>query len=290
MWYVPEGEPRTDPREALERVLLEDWTATVQGLDLGDDPEADPRYAELVRKFHDAGTLERAMIEGYVQWLQETGADSEYDVVGSEQVLTAELEVTDIELSHAVRAEPDHRWSRPITVLSLQDVRLRRKTDGVRLFIDHKTVGDLRRAVPTLPMDPQMLHYHLLEFLTTEDADRRCDGALYNMLRKVKRTKAANPPFFDRVEVRHNPHEIDAYRRGLLNSAREILRAEDALRTGADPLDVVPARPRESCSYSCDFFGICNMFNDGSRAEDAVAGLYTHRDNYERYGIVRENA
>lgn len=108
-------------------------------------------------------------------------------------------------------------------------------------------------------------------------------GALYNMLRRVKRTAAANPPFYDRVEVRHNMLELTNYLRHLVTTTSEILRARAALDDDADHHDVVPPNPTKNCSWDCDFQPICVMFDDGSRVEDAVAALYRTVDPHERY-------
>jgi len=166
---------------------------------------------------------------------------------------------------------------------ALLDVRLRRKTDGVRMFEDHKTVGNFASKRKTLHMDPQMLHYHLLEFLNTPEGEARCDGAIYNMLRRVKRTPQAKEPFYERVEVHHNSFEIDAYRRRLMGAARDIMRMERELDAGADHMSVAYPHPMEDCSWSCDFFPVCPMFDDGSHVEAAIAALYEEQDPMARY-------
>jgi hypothetical protein len=271
-WYVPEGQERTDPREALERVIVEDWTA------LAAQVRARPSYgdseqtiADLSARFNDAVSLERAMIEGYVQWMAENGDDANLRVIAPETEMSAviEGEVADEHVVFRARA--------------LLDVRLRRVTDGARLFEDHKTVGNFADKIKLLRQDPQMLHYHLLEFLNSSEGDERCDGALYNMLRRVKRTAKAKPPFYERVEVHHNSIEIDSYRRRLLGVARDIMRAERELAAGGDPLSIVYPHPTGDCSWDCDFYAICHMLDDGSRVEDALSALYVIQDPMARY-------
>jgi hypothetical protein len=135
-----------------------------------------------------------------------------------------------------------------------------------------------------------MLHYHILEWLNTPEGEARCEGALYNMLRKVKRTARAKPPFFERIEVRHNEHELDAYRRRLLGVARDVQRAGSELTAGEDPMSVVYPNPTRTCSWDCDFFVICPMFDDGSRVDDAIASLYEEADPLTRYDDVKMEA
>lgn len=270
-WYAPEGQPRVDPRNALERAIVEDWTQVTRlahERGLGED-----RLREFALEYADSTNLERAMVEGYVQWLEETGADSELRVIASETPMTADLELR----THAGD-------DRPLRLIGLLDTRVYRVTDGRRLFLDHKTVGDLQTPAITLPQNEQMLHYDLLEWLNTPEGEARCDGALYNMLRRVKRSAKAKPPFYDRVEVHHNVHELESYKRRLLATAADVVQAIDALDGGVDHHDVVYPTPKPDCRWDCDFFAVCNMFDDGSPGvEDMLRQLYAQGDPRDRY-------
>jgi hypothetical protein len=271
-WYVPDEETPQDPRDALERIIVEDWTKMLRSLgrEPGEEGEyEDAKVVDLAKKFHDANTLERAMIAGYVEWLAETGADAEYEILGSEVTLFGDLK--------------DEKTDTVVRVIGRLDARLRRRADGVRLFIDHKTAGSLTDKLLTLPQNAQMAHYRLVEWLNTPEGEARCDGALYNMLKKVRRSDRAQPPFYERLEVPHNVHEINAYRRRLLRAYRDILAATQALDAGENPLDVVPPTTTDDCRWDCPYFAVCRLFDDGSRAEDALEGLYVQVDPLERY-------
>jgi hypothetical protein len=272
-WYVPDGTPRVDPRDALERVIVEDWTKIdrlARTRDVGEE-----RLAELAREFARSTNLERAMVEGYVQWLEETGADAELRVIAAETPLAAELELY-----------PNTEDERTITVIGKLDVRVRRVTDDVNLLLDHKTVGDLKSPAVTLPQNEQMLHYVLLEWLQTDDGEARCDGALYNMLKRSQRTTRATPPFYDRVEVRHNRFELESYRRRLLATSRDVLDAVVRLDRGEEHLDVVYPSPRGECKWDCDFFAVCNLIDDGSAGtDDMIDALYHEVDPRDRYDV-----
>lgn len=401
-WYVPDGEPRVDPRTALERIVVEDWTSITElaarrGVD-------DEHLAALAVEFTSATNLERAMIEGYVQWLAETGVDADLRVIASETPIIVNVQV-----------DVDDEWH-DIQLIGLLDVRARRVTDDVLTYLDHKTVGDLSGPVHTLPQNEQILHYLLLEYLSVieeevrsrranesspgetyifrtqptspvalsllsgtdhavggtsavdhssqgrepvqqrtqqprtvslgmpqftsqqgreassaqvggtsssaqrvgqearsrysqmvggvqgenvtvdeglvEEATRAAfgrvsSGALYNMIRRVKRSQRAKPPFYARIEVRHNAYELEAYKTRALATIRDILRTKKALDNGASHLDVVYPSPNGNCTWSCDFFVVCNMFDDGSRSEDMLTGLYrtgNPRARYEKKG------
>lgn len=268
-WYVPDGQPRVDPRNALERVIVEDWTKISQ---LARERNLeDEQLGVLAKEFADSTNLERAMIEGYVQWLEETGADAELRVIASETPLLANLELDD---------------GRKIAMIGKLDVRVKRITDDVNLFVDHKTVGDLKSPAVTLPQNEQMLHYMLLEWLNSDEGERRCDGALYNMLRRTKRSSRATPPFYDRIEVRHNPYELAAYRRRMLAASKNILDAIEALDRGDSHFDVVYPSPRGECKWDCDYFAVCNLFDDGSAGvDDMLNVLYREVDPRDRYDV-----
>lgn len=273
-WYVPDGEKRVDPRDALERVIVDDWTKVAR---LAQERHtSDEQLGELAVEFAQATNLERAMVEGYVQWLEETGADADLRITASE---------TPLVVDQVVDMGDDYRHEqREIQFIGLLDVRATRVTDNVNLFVDHKTVGDLNAPVVTLPQNEQMLHYHLMEFLSLDDSDVRCDGALYNMLRRVKRSPRAKPPFYDRIEVRHNKFELESYRRRALAATREILVTIDRLERGEEHLDVVYPSPTPECRWSCDFFAVCNLLDDGSRGvNDMLNALYRPTNPLERY-------
>ncbi len=251
--YVPGGPPSaTTLLDALEREIIIDRSA------LPDDTDQD-----TLSKFTSEADLERIMLEGYVQWLQETGADSELEVIAPETYLEAEI-------------------MDGVAIIGKIDVRVRRKTDGAHLFIDHKSVGDLKGPTLMLPLDEQMLHYHLLEQKNVDEGEHAA-GALYNMLRRVKRTARAQPPFYHRVEVRHNAHELRNFENRLIGEITDIRDMQHALEAGANPAYHTYPRPTRDCTWDCPFFAICPMFDDGSRVEDLITAYYDEVDPLEYY-------
>jgi hypothetical protein len=257
--YVPGGPPSGQALlDALEReIVIDRQRLSTDTLD------------ETRKKFEDEANLERIILEGYLEWLKETGSDSDLEVIAPEVYLEAALD----------------EFNRQIAIIGKLDVRMRRKSDGVHVFIDHKVVGDLTRPTRGLLMDEQMLHYHLLELLTlgAEGEGMRTDGALYNMLRRVKRTATANPPFYARVEVRHNDRELESFRRRLVGTIGDIMEIREQLEHGADPLSVVYPRPTQDCHWDCSFFSICPMFDDGSRVDAAIESYFTVDDPLRYY-------
>lgn len=264
-YYTPDSE--ADPRAVLEDTLQAAHTGYLERC-VEADTEPDMFVLERFRK--DA-ELERAMVEGYFQWLADTGADSDLYITDAEQ----KIRVTDEQLGAEL--------IKPFEVVAKLDARAIEESTGKRLFIDHKTVQSLTQATAGLRADPQMLHYHLLEFLT--HTGEVCDGALYNMLRKVKRTKKANPPFYGREHVPHNEDEIESYRLRMLGLIANVFELEQRLKDMPDmgPKMFAQPNPTRDCAWDCEFVQICTMFDDGSRVEDAVQDLFTERDPLARY-------
>ncbi len=218
------------------------------------DLEAFPEFADQIDK--DA-SLTRAMVEGYLEWIEDTGADEGLEIVAPEQRLAYEI-LPGVELQGKI------------------DVRVRREHDGARMVLDHKTVDNFSQPTALLPIDEQMKTYLLLERLC--DPDARTDGAIYNMLRKVKRTARANPPFFERAEIRHNVHVMRDFYDRLIVELTDILNAETE-----DPSAFYPS-PTKNCSWKCPFFGVCPMMDDPTLdAEQYIEMFFEEGDPYARY-------
>lgn len=216
-------------------------------------------------KFDSEGELGRIMLEGYVNWLEETGADSGLEIVGAEKKVSALLMDGKVELRGKL------------------DLRVKRKIDNVRLFLDHKTVATFDSITRTAHMSEQGMMYQLLETLTTQDGEERCDGLIYNMLRKVKRTATSRPPFYERLEVHFNKHTMRAFWSRLHGTLTDMLRVREQLDKGADHTYVAYPTPTQDCTWKCEFYAVCPLFDDGSAAEEMIDAYYKQDDPYQRY-------
>lgn len=239
----------------------------------------DPYAVSDLQKEQD---LSSAMIEGYIEWLEETGADSGYEIVEVEQAI--EVPFGEIE---------DHQ----ITLRGKLDARVQRKSDGARLFLDHKNVGNFTEPMKILHLDEQMRFYHLLEMLdalmrTGSEAPTPTDGGLYNMLRKVKRSARAKPPFYERNEVRHNRTEIQNMWHRVYGVIEDIVAVRVKLDAGENHQKVVYPNPGRECTFMCPFIAVCPLMDDGSDYETMLSAEYTHVDPHERYADAEkgENA
>lgn len=219
----------------------------------------------LLRNYDGDHEYAKRMISGYLQWATDEGIDADYEVIGAEQEVRVPSGVDGVFLRGKL------------------DVRLRRRTDGRRLFMDHKTAGSLDH--PTLDINEQFPTYGLLERLAGLAQGRHVEGGIVNVLKRVKRTFQAKPPFYRRIEIRFNDHQLRVQWTRMHAVIIEILRARVALDTGIDHQEVVYPTPTGDCHWSCPFFKICHLFDDGSRVEDAISSLYVTVDPYARYEV-----
>lgn len=218
-------------------------------------------------KFIKEAELGRIMLEGYVQWLEETGADSMLEVVSAEEKLSVPI--------------MDGR----VNLIGKLDMRVKRKVDGVRLFMDHKTAASMDSVTKIAHLNWQPKMYLLLEMLK-DDEEQRCDGMMYNILRKVRRSATANPPFYERVEVRHNRATMEAFWYQVHGVITDILHVREALDNGVDHNVVCYPNPTNDSTWKDPFFQVSSLIDDGSAADRFIEDFYVQRNPYERYEVA----
>lgn len=265
-----------DPREPVSDADVINYMRKQVEKDL----EKYPAYADDINKEADLAVI---MMEGYLQWLAETGSDQHLRVIAPE----AHVEVA-IESDEVQGLAQEAGYEEGATLLSKLDVRVQSDLDNSRWALEHKTVQNLSDPIPLLQIDAQLLTEHLVEFLQLlaegrDPLDERADGVYYNMLRKVKRTARAKPPFYDRKEVRHNVEELRSHWLHVTSWATKILEAHIRLDEGQSHHEVCPPVNDRSCAWQCPFFKICPMLDDGSDWRAAAADLYVTVDPLERY-------
>lgn len=216
--------------------------------------------------------LGRIMLEGFEDWIRDEGIDSELEIIGNEQVLSTPMLDGRVELMAKI------------------DQRVRRKVDGVRFLRDWKTAANIAELTKGAQLNEQFLTYMTIEAMQ-DDEEQRCDGALITILKKVKRTASAKPPFYEQIEVRHNIFTLRNFWTRLVGELTEMVGVRDQLDAGADHHLVAYPRPSRDCSWKCEFVSICPMFDDGSAVEQAIEVLYQIGDAYDyykddRYGVT----
>jgi hypothetical protein len=162
-------------------------------------------------------------------------------------------------------------------------MRVRRKADGVRLFRDFKTVGgSLSEFSSMAHMNEQVMTYMLLES-SKFDEKERSEGGIFTLIKKVRRTAAAKPPFYDHVEIRHNIFTMRSFWQRIHGTIADLMRIRTALDAGENPAFHVYPRASRDCKWKCQFFAICPMFDDGSAVEQALSDSYEVADPYAYY-------
>lgn len=216
--------------------------------------------------------LAERMVEGYAQWVEEEGEDQDFEVLGTEISVSVELQ--------------DPRVPDNVLLIGKLDQQVRKISTDQLLFLDHKTVMDFSR-IRLLHLDTQIKHYMLLERLLAargEIEQARTGGALYNMLRKVKRTGSAKPPFYMREIVLHTDDELRVYYEQVVREIIEILQVERELLAGANHRHVCYPNPTRDCGWDCDFFVVCGMVdNPLDDDEGLISTLYERGDYLARY-------
>lgn len=225
----------------------------------------------LEAEMRDTSTLDseaelgRIMLEGYLDWVEENGIDAELEIISTEEKISVPLFEGEVELQGKL------------------DMRVRRKIDGVRMFRDFKTVGgSLSDFANLAPMNEQVLTYMLLEQMK-EGEENRSEGGIFTMLKKVKRSARAAPPFYDQIEVRHNIFTLRSFWNRIHGVISDLMRVRKALDDGESHSLVAYPSPSRDCKWKCPFFSICTMFDDGSSAEQALTEMFEPADPYAYY-------
>lgn len=243
-------------------------------------------HAELVEKdkqllladFRDVYELEteaelgRIMLEGYEQWVAENGIDAELEMISTEEKIVAPLFNGEVELQGKL------------------DMRVRRKVDGVRMFRDFKTVGgSLSEFASMAHMNEQVMTYMLLES-TKFDEKERSEGGIFTLLKKVRRTASAKPPFYEHVEIRHNVFTLRSFWNRIHGTIADLMKVKTGLDAGENPAFLAYPRASRDCKWKCPFFAICPMFDDGSAVEQALSEMFEEVDPYAYYDTDKKGS
>jgi hypothetical protein len=217
-------------------------------------------------KLDDEAELGRLMLEGYLQWAEDEGIDANLEVIGVVEILKYPM------LGGAV------------TLIGKLDLRVRDKLKDTKFVLDFKTAANFNEFHLTGHMNPQLKTYQMLDALVHPDDDVRIEGGIYRLLKKVKRTGKATPPFYEDIIIRHNKYTLRAFWTQLQGTLHDMVTARDALIRGGDPMVHAYPNPTRDCTWSCPFISVCPMFDDGSDVESAVADLFEEYDPYGYYG------
>lgn len=208
--------------------------------------------------------LAKVMLKGYLDWSQENGTDVGLEVVATEQRVERELDVS----------------GTTVILVAKLDQQIRRHLDGALLFRDWKTVGSLSKA-HLLVLDEQMRMYAMLQWLDATDGQELPAGGLYTMLLRSKRTVRARGPFYQQIPVSFNEEDHRSMLLRVTGVVGDMLQALEMVESGVDHRKVMYPNPGDYCGWGCPFTLVCPLFDDGSRAWDAVKANFVRRDPYQ---------
>lgn len=228
---------------------------------------------EQVKKFNNESELGRIMLEGYMDWLDEENPDSNLEIVGAEKKLEYRL------------AEFNPR----VQLVGKVDLQVKRLEDGSRATLDHKSAAQFTDYYKFSHLSEQLMMYTMLERLNPDEGNTRVDGGIYNLLKKVKRSGTAKPPFYERIDVRFNQKTLDAFWIRTLGVVRDIMEARDALDNGADHSYICYPNPTWDWKTGMSpFFPVYPMLDDGSNAEAYLEDHFHQVNPNARYEIKDE--
>lgn len=245
----------TDPRETLASIKAAAYA----------DTEEEGYYPFDVDKYEKQCELVEIMLSGFVEWAAETGLDAGMRTESIEQVLEVPVDFPKAE-----------SWS-GVTLVGKLDQLVRREADGALLNRDWKSVGSLEEG--RLTQHPQFKTYALIQKLSGQEGVL---GAQRVMLKKVKRTGTAKPPYFGLDEAIYTGTNLRLFFQQVWGIVRDIAELTDRLDSGEDPQVVCYPHVTRACSWSCEFVTVCPMFDDGSDAEGFLK-TFVERDPLDRY-------
>lgn len=204
------------------------------------------------------------MVSGFLEWAAETGIDQEYDVIDVERTVEVPILLSSGEMA---------------IVSGKLDQIVRRRMDGAVLLRDWKTVATLHKA-DRIVLDEQMRTYASLLTITSEGM--RVDGALFAMLLRSKRTARASGPFYEQVHISYNGADHMSMMQRLKGVLDDMERVTRQLNSGLVQHHVAayPSPMLDRCGWDCSYVNVCPLFDDNSRAEDAMRANFRQGDPY----------
>lgn len=250
--YYTAGEGEAGKDAARLRLALL-WSEAIEGRDFV-PPE--------LKEAHDMATC---VVEGYIEWLAEEGADSDLRVIEAEVALRAPSPVEGVD------------------IISKLDLLVQQISTGRITALDHKSVGtSFGDVIKTLNLNWQAKVYDLMLRIVRPDLES--DGMIWNLLRKSKRTTRAKPPFYMRYPIHHTDVERELFWVQMHGVISDMVEARGKLDAGWDHHRVCYPSPSTDCSWKCPFFLACGLMDDPrSDSEGFLTEHYEAGDPLKRY-------
>ena len=226
----------------------------------GDDQEPD-----LVKKFNKEAELGLAMLEGYLEWVDENNLDVNLETIGIEQQLQVPM------------------FDGKLILQGKIDRKVINKDSGKISNMDYKTAISFDVFDKTYNQSEQIRMYSLLEILS--ETEHRVDGGIYRVLKKVLRAPSLKGSAFKEYYTHLSRTDIESYYRKLVNTLQQMINVRDRLDSGENHLDVVWNNFVRDCSWKCPFYNSCPLLDDGSDFEGYSEEYLEVINPYERYVV-----
>lgn len=245
--YYGEG---ADPLVIHDTLAREDITM----LETTDSPawEVDQLYNEMI--------LGRNCVTAHQDWLEETGADAEFEVAGVEETLEAPI--------------LDGR----VTLRGRVDVMFRSLNDGLLHINDWKTTGAQGSVREGFERSYQA---HVYLALAAHQPGVEIGGAMYTVIRKTKNLARATRPVVERFRVPATRRVAETKMAQIERICEEMLRVIDEY-SGGDTNAAYPA-PGDPCRW-CDYKQPCELQDENENAARAMLdSVYQRGGKHARY-------
>jgi len=215
-------------------------------------------------KWSEEAELGRVMLEGFVDWREETGFDTDFRIFAVEDALSHVFDIdgTAVELRGKL------------------DARARSTFSGMQLILDWKTAKSISQLIAQADNSEQLLTYATLEYLNNPDAILQ--GALYVILRKTLRGPATKPPYYAVHEVHFSQGRIATFGHRLSGVLADYVRIVAALDAGIDFRRVVYPTPNFFATFSA-YSPLIMLLDEGIAPERMIADRFEQIDPHERY-------
>lgn len=294
--FQPADEPMVGNRQLGVRVhtALEGWygyrldPVKVLGLIYGMLVQEYPEHEIELKSEMALGMI---MVSGYLDWLESEGKDADLQVVAIETDLQVPLPGLE-----------------QVILRGRLDKIMRELSTGWLSFLDYKTSGSFD-AHQVLERNFQFRFYSLMQFLAAghgtpvpgmelRDGRPVVMGGIMDTLRRVKRTSASKPPYYERDEIRYNLDVLSSTAAKVRQVALEIFSARGNLEAvyakGGSLAEVNflqqsmlrPVPIAGDCDWRCPAAsGLCVAMDDGSDWAGVLerSGRFVRADPYARY-------
>ncbi len=246
--YYKDG---SDPIAAHERLAAE----AVARAEADGERFIDTLYEDII--------VGRNCVIAHQQWLEDTGADSNYDVEMVEEKLEAPILGGRVLLRGKV------------------DVMFRERDSGALFISDLKTSGNWWGGQRELLERSYQHHVYLALTQLVHPETEFIGGALYTVIKKMRNLDRATGPVVERFRAPATRRMAATKLRQIEAICAEMLRVADEVRGGNE--DIAYPTPQQACRY-CEYKQPCELADESPRAAmDMLEREFVTGIRYKRY-------